>query len=302
LSACDDLTVVIPVLNERDGLKLVLKELIESGFRVDRIIVVDGGSSDGSWEVAESYGVKVVKQVYPGGKAGGVRTGLELAKTGYVVVLDGDYTYPPIHIWDLCRELDKGYDMVIGVRNPEPGAMNFVFKIGNWILTKWFNIIFGTRLRDVLSGMYAIKVEALRETMWEARGFSVESELVSHIASTTGRIGEVEVYYRRRIGEKKLGLLHGTRIFLDMIKLSWSYNPVFTIFTLTSLIIIPGIVLDIYYLYNLTFYDIKYHVKGLLGAITTIIGIQTLGIAILALYLKRMEFRLRRAIENLARR
>jgi dolichol-phosphate mannosyltransferase len=293
--------VVIPVRDERDGLKLVLEEIVESGFDLGKVIVVDGGSRDGTREVAKSYGVMVVSQRYPGGKAGGVRTGLELARTNHVVILDGDHTYPPAHIWDLCRKLDEGYDMVIGVRRPQPGAMGRIFKVGNWMLTTWFNIVFGTKLRDVLSGMYALRVEALREAMWEAGGFSVESEIVAHIASTTGRIAEVDIVYRSRVGEKKLKPVHGIKILADMIRLSWSYNPVFTLFTVTSLILIPGVALDIYYLYNLVFSDVKYYMKGLLGAIMTIVGLQTLGIAILALYMKRMEFRLRRAIERVLR-
>ncbi len=300
LSSCSDLTIVVPVKNERDGLKLVLDEIIEAGFNLDSVLVVDGGSTDGSREVAERYGVRVVTQKYPGGKAGGVRTGLELARTSYVVVLDGDYTYPPKHIWDLCRKLDEGYDMVIGVRRPQPGAMGWIFKIGNRMLTAWFNLIFGTRLRDVLSGMYAIRVEALREAMWETRGFSVESEIVAHIASTTGRIAEVDIVYRGRVGEKKLRPIHGVKIFLDMIRLSWSYNPIFLTFIIASLILVPGVALDIYYLYHLLFSDVKYYMKGLLGAVMTIVGLQTLGIAVLALYMKRMEFRLRRAIERVA--
>jgi glycosyltransferase involved in cell wall biosynthesis len=301
LSSCDDLTIVIPVKDERDGLKLVLEEIVESGFDLSKVIVVDGGSRDGTREVAESYGVMVVQQRYPGGKAGGVRTGLELARTSYVVVLDGDYTYPALHIWDLCRKLDEGYDLVIGVRRPQPGAMGPLFKLGNIMLTTWFNLIFGTRLRDVLSGMYAIRVEALREAMWEAGGFSVESEIVAHIASTTGRIAEVDIVYRSRVGEKKLKPVHGVKILADMVRLSWSYNPIFTLFTVTSLILIPGVALDVYYLYHLVFNDVKYYMKGLLGAIMTIVGLQTLGIAVLALYMKRMEFRLRRAIERALR-
>lgn len=302
MSACDDFTVIIPVLNERDGVKLVLEELISSGVSKDRILVVDGGSTDGTWDVARSYNVKVVKQIYPGGKAGGVRTGLELVDTNYVIIMDGDYTYPGVHVWDLCRKLDEGYDMVIGVRNPEPGAMKWVFNVGNRILTTWFNLIFGTRLRDVLSGMYAIRLDTLRETLWETRGFSVESEIVAHIASTTGRIGEVDIAYRRRVGEKKLGVLDGFKIFADMARLSLSYNPLFTLFAIASIILVPGVILDVYYLYHLIFSDVKYYMKGLLGAVMTIVGLQTLSVAILALYMKRMELRLRRAIENMARR
>ena len=135
MSACNDLTIVIPVKNEREGLKLVLEEILEAGFNTESILVVDGGSTDGTKEVAKSYGAMVVTQRYPGGKAGGVRTGLELARTSYVVILDGDYTYPPVHIWDLCRKLDEGYDMVIGVRRPQPGAMGLIFRLGNKMLT-----------------------------------------------------------------------------------------------------------------------------------------------------------------------
>mgnify|MGYP001772501569 CR=1 FL=1 len=302
MSACDDFTVVIPVRDEVEAIGPVLEELLAVGVDRDRIIVVDGWSSDGTREVASSYGVKVVNQLYPGGKAGGLRTGFELVETSSVIVMDGDYTYPAGHIWDLCKALDRGYDMVIGVRNPEPGAMNPIFKFGNRVLTLWFNLVFGTKLRDVLSGMYAIKLEALKGLLWEAGGFSVESELVAHIASTTGRIGEVDIAYRRRKGRKKLGVAGGLRIALDMIRLSFSYNPIFTLFSIASLILIPGLALDAYYLYHLVFSDVKYYMKGLLGAIMTIVGLQTLTTAILALYMKRMEFRLRRAIEEALRR
>lgn len=302
MSACDDMTVVIPVKMEREAIGFVLEELLSAGVSRDRVLVVDGGSTDGTPEVASSYGVTVIRQRYPGGKAGGVKTALEYVKSRYVVVMDGDYTYPAFHVWDLCRKLDEGYDMVIGVRHPEPGSMNPVFRLGNRILTTWFNLIFGTRLRDVLSGMYALRLDALRGMLWEAGGFSVESELVAHIASTTGRISEVDIRYRRRIGRKKLGVLGGFKIALDMARLSISYNPLFTIFALASLILIPGIALDIYYLYHLTVNDVKYFMKGLLGAIMTIVGLQTLSLALLALYMKRMEFRLRRAIEGIAQR
>ncbi|MEM1938542.1 MAG: hypothetical protein QXI24_01890 [Acidilobaceae archaeon] len=57
--------------------------------------------------------------------------------------------------------------MVIGVRIPEPNSTNFILRLGNWLLTKWFNLIFGTRFRDVLSGMYLIRIDTLREAEWE---------------------------------------------------------------------------------------------------------------------------------------
>jgi dolichol-phosphate mannosyltransferase len=86
-----------------------------------------------------------------------------------------------------------------------------------------------------------------------------------------------------------------------MIRLSLSYNPVFTMFAVTSLILIPGVALDLYYIYHLLLNDVKYYMKGLLGAVMTVVGLQTLSMAILTLYMKRMEFRLRRAMEKALR-
>lgn len=298
---CSDFTVVIPVKDEEEGLPVVLEELLGAGVGADRIIVVDGDSSDGTVNVARRYGVTVVRQRYPGGKAGGVRSGLEASKSRYVIVMDGDATYPGYMVWDFCRKLEEGYDMVIGVRRPEPGAMNPVFALGNKLLTFWFNLNFGTRLRDVLSGMYALRVEALSGAEWMARGFSVESEIVAHIASTSENIAEVDIEYRRRVGKKKLNVFDGLKIFIDMIRLSWAYNPVFAIFLTASLILIPGLALDMYYLYHYIVSDVKFYMKGLVGVIMTVVGAQSLALALLALFLKRMEIRLRRAINMLAK-
>lgn len=298
--SCSDFAVVIPVKDEEEGLPLVLEELLRAGVEAERIIVVDGGSRDGTVNVARKYGVTVISQRYPGGKAGGVRDGLEAAKSRYVIVMDGDATYPGYRVWEFCEKLEEGYDMVIGVRRPEPGAMNPVFALGNKLLTFWFNLNLGSRLRDVLSGMYAVRVDALRDAEWMTRGFSVESEIVAHIASTSESIAEVDIEYRRRVGRKKLNVLDGFRIFMDMIRLSWSYNPVFVIFLTASLILIPGIALDIYYLYHYIVSDVKFYMKGLIGVILTVIGVQSLALALLALFLKRMEIRLRRAINKLA--
>jgi len=304
LSACEDFNVIIPVKNEALGLKMTLEELLNTGVSRDKIIVVDGGSTDGSREIAKNFKVKLIDQKYPGGKAGGVRTGLEVVEASYAVIIDGDYTYPASHIWDLCKKASEGYDMVIGVRIPEPNSTNPILRLGNWLLTKWFNLIFGTRLRDVLSGMYLIRIDTLREAEWETKGFSIESEIVAHIASLSGRISEVPISYRRRIEpeKKKLKVLDGFKIATDIVKLSWSYNPVFTLFIVASLILIPGLFLDLYYLYHYSVNNVKYYMKGLMGVIMTLMGFQSLALAILSLYLKRVELRLRRSIEVALRR
>lgn len=295
----DDLTVVIPTLNEAEGIGIVIEELVSSGIRPEQILVVDGGSTDSTREIAESMGVRVVAQEVARGKAGAVMTALKHVDTPYMVVIDGDATYPGSRVGDLYGKLkSEGLDEVIGYRMPSPGSQPLVFRAGNWVLTRWFNLLFGTRLRDVLSGMYALRLSAMRDALLEMPGFSVECEIAAHIASTSGRIGEVPVEYRRRRGRKKLGVLHGFKIALDVLRLSWRYNPTFLVFMTGALLLVPGITLGVYYIVNLVVYGIKYYFKGLVGVILTVAGLQSLSMALLALYFKRMEFRLRRLMEE----
>ncbi len=87
-------TVIIPTLNEVEGIGLVLNELIGVGVSRDRVLVVDGGSTDGTVRVAEERGVRVIRQLGRGGKADAIKTALRYVETPYMLVMDGDYTYP----------------------------------------------------------------------------------------------------------------------------------------------------------------------------------------------------------------
>lgn len=297
-----DLTVVIPTLNEAEAIGKVLDEVVETGVPRDRILVVDGGSSDGTTEIARSKGVRVILQEGKG-KADAIRTALKVIDTEYVLVMDGDWTYPARFIPNLYRKIkSEGLDMVIGVRKWGEGSQGLVFRFGNWALTKLFNILFGTRLRDVLSGMYIIRTGALRDALFESRGFGIESEIAAHIASTSRRIGEVIIEYRRRLGRKKLGVLHGFQIAWDMVRLSWSYNPTFILFSIGAiLLLIPGLTLGLYTYYRYVAHGVMHYLDGLVAIILSATGVVSLLLAIQSLYLKRLEFRLRSLLEEAVR-
>ena len=293
----NSVTVIIPTLNEEEGVGRVIDELLATGVPRENIIVVDGRSTDKTREIAGERGVRVVVQEGRG-KADAVKTGLRLAKTRYMAVIDGDYTYPAGRLKDMLRRAEEeGLDEVIGARvKPEPGSTTFLYRLGNRLLTGFFNTLFGTRLRDVLSGLYLVRRRALVDVLVEMKGFSVESEIAAHVASTSGRIGEIGVEYRRRLGEKKLGVRHGIMIALDMIRLAYRYNPVFLIFAAGALLLVPGLILDAYAAYHYFFHGVKHYVKGAVGVVITLMGFQSLIIAVLALFLKRMEQRLRALI------
>jgi len=266
----------------------------------NNIIVVDGGSNDRTVEIAKSKGVTVVFQRGKG-KANAIATGINYVKTPYVLIIDGDYTYPAKYIDDLYRKILEGYDEVIGARVYGEGY-SFMYRIGNKILTAFFNLLFGVKLRDVLSGMYMLRLESVRDALFETKGFSIESEIVAHIIGTSGVVTEVPIEYRKRVGKKKLKVLHGIKIAIDMIRLTWRYNPVFIIFFMGSLLLVPGIILSGWVLYQYLTTGVKYYVKGILAAIMSVGGFVSLALAILSLYFKRMEYRLRRRLMEIEKR
>ena len=106
----DDVTVVLPVLNEEEGVSVVIDELLENGYR--NILVVDGYSSDLTAEVARRKGVTVVEQ-HGRGKTGAIKTAIEQLSTPYMLVMDGDFTYSAADIERLLTHAN-GYDQIIG--------------------------------------------------------------------------------------------------------------------------------------------------------------------------------------------
>lgn len=296
-----ELTIIIPVFNEEEAIDKVLDELFKEGFRREQIVVVDGGSTDRTVDIVKSMGVKIVFQEGRG-KADAIRTALKFVNTPYMLVMDGDHTYPARYIRDLLQLAKRcDLDEVIAARRHGQENIPIVNRFGNWVLTKMFNLLFGTKLSDVLSGMYLVRKESVEDLLFTTKGFSIESEIAAHIAATTGKISEYPIEYRKRIGRKKLRVVHGVRIALDMVRLAWQYNPVFFIASIGALLLVPGIALGIWVAYHYIFLGIKYYVKGLIALFLTLIGLQSLFIAILALYLKRMEFRIVKKLSNVCR-
>jgi dolichol-phosphate mannosyltransferase len=289
-----DVTIVIPTLNEAESIGTVLDELRREGYL--NVLVVDGYSSDGTAEVARRKGASVVLQ-HGSGKSGALKTALEHVSTPYVLVMDGDHTYDPRDIKRLLAHAAK-YDEVIGARaNTE--NIPWLHRLGNRAINLAFNLLLGARLSDVCSGMYLVRTEALRGVEL-GRGFSAEVEVAAHVFSH-GRVTEVPVSYRRRVGRRKLKTFRdGLRIMYEVVQLARTYNPVFLFSTLASALAVPGAALTLWQLY------LRYtHGAGAwslgaawLGLILLIVGLQGFTAATISLMLKRMERRIVQSLEG----
>ena len=222
ISAADkNITVVIPTLNEEEGIGKVLDELQSLGL--NNIMIVDGYSTDRTVEIAKQFGVQTILQ-HGKGKTGALKTAIEHIETPYLLVMDGDYTYDASCINRFMQHIDC-YDEIIGARIEGTNTMSLSHKYGNKMITKLFNSLMGTSLSDVCSGMYVIRTKALQSIDLLTTGFDVESEIAAQIASL-GRITEIPVNYRSRLGKQKLSTWrHGYKIVKNIIRVGKLYNP-----------------------------------------------------------------------------
>ncbi|MCC6050336.1 MAG: hypothetical protein LM580_06495 [Thermofilum sp.] len=135
---------------------------------------------------------------------------------------------------------------------------------------------------------------------FEAKGFSVEVE--TYVASTSRRIGEVPIEYRPRIGKPKLGKRHGIRIMLDAVRLALRYNPVFLLFAAASLVLLPSAALAAWVGYRWLALGVKHYVWGIIAVVGLGVGFVSFLLAVMTLYLKRLELRILERIQQLDRR
>ena len=284
----NDVTIVLPTLNEEKAIGLVIDELRKEGY--NNIIVVDGYSSDRTVEIARSKGVKVIFQEGRG-KGGAIKTAIKYVKTPYILVMDADHTYDPKYIERMLEKASE-YDEIIGMRKNRE-KIPWIHRIGNRIISLTISILMGKRINDPCSGMYLLKTETIKKLELTSAGFDIEIEICGQIAAI-GKITEIPIKYRERIGPPKLRATQGINIILTLLKITWQYNPLFLFSTIASILLLPGTIILLYQLYLRYVYGGEAWSLGWswLGLILFIAGLQAVTIATISLMLKRMERRI----------
>ncbi len=209
-----DVTFIVPTLNEENSIGMVIDEIKRAGF--EKIVVVDGRSGDRTVEIARRRGVQVLFQRRKG-KTEAVRTGIEVAETDFVALIDGDGSYDPTDV-EKMLVLASSYDQVVGRRKLE--NVEILRRLGNKVITFLVNSFTRAGLGDVCSGLYLLRTEKARELLLAGNGFSAEVEIVFGM-SRLGVISQVPINYRERIGTSKLSLWrHGPQILLSIFSLA----------------------------------------------------------------------------------
>jgi glycosyltransferase involved in cell wall biosynthesis len=206
-------TVVLPVLDEAQALPWVLSRMPEGYIP----LVVDNGSSDGSAQIAEGLGARVVHESQRGFGAA-CYAGLLAARGDVVCFMDCDASLDPRDLPRVAAPVAAGHaDLVLGTRCAQRGAMAPHVRLANRVLTFELRRRSGHVLGD-LGPMRAARRDALLELGIADRRFGWPLEMVLRAAAQSWRIVEVDVPYRPRSGRSKVtGTVRGTaRAIRDM--------------------------------------------------------------------------------------
>lgn len=205
-------SVIIPTHNEAQAIGRVLAEIPSE--LVTEVIVVDSNSTDGTPEIAEKSGARVVLEPRRGyGRA--CLTGLALVTEPDVVVfLDGDYSDRPSELPVLLAPIIDGHaDITLGSRlgpKRNPGALPWHAALGNRLSARLISLLYGLKISD-LGPFRAGRADVLRRLGLEEPTYGWAVEMILKGALAGFRVVEVPVSYYPRIGKSKIsGTLKGT--------------------------------------------------------------------------------------------
>lgn len=196
------LTVMVPALNEATNLDQILPQLKSALAALGpshEILVVDGGSSDGTQEIVRKHGVRLISQKRAG-FGGAYLAGFEQARGEYLLTLDADGSHDPAVLADLWRARQQG-DVVIASRYVNGGSA----MMPRWrrFLSRVLNVAFRRGLslpvHDLSSGFRLYRTAVLREIEPRASDFDILEEILIRALAAGYRVHEVPFAYRARV-------------------------------------------------------------------------------------------------------
>ncbi|MGA2418341.1 MAG: glycosyltransferase family 2 protein [Candidatus Staskawiczbacteria bacterium] len=281
-----EISIILPCKNEEQALPFCLKQIEETIKKNNRSaeIIVSDSSTDKSPEIAKKENVVLVKHNKEGYGAAYLEA-FKIAKGKYIFMADADASYDFKEIPNFIKQLENGFDMVIGNRFAKKireDAMTFSHKyIGNPILSFILRLFFGAKIRDSQCGMRAIKKEALEKLNLQTTGMEFASEMLVKAIKNNLKIKELPIDYYPRIGKSKM------KSFPDAwkhIRFMLLYSPLFLFFIPGLIIFLSGIIsLFLFYFYSPVIFGIRlYSHPMFLSSLLVIIGYQLITFAAFA--------------------
>jgi glycosyltransferase involved in cell wall biosynthesis len=209
-----NLSVIIPVYNEKNTIRELVRR-VQAMKLAYEIVIVDDGSKDGTREILAGLdgkdAVRVILHEKNQGKGAAVRTGILSALGDVMLIQDADLEYDPREYPSLLKPIHENKaDVVYGSRFlGEPHrAILFWNMIANKLLTFMTNILYNTILTDMETGYKVFRREVVADMNLRANRFDFEPEFTAKILKKKVRVYEVGISFNpREYSEgKKIGL------------------------------------------------------------------------------------------------
>ena len=212
------LLVLLPTLNEECTIRQTIEDVREFAPRNSIIVVVDS-STDKTAKIANEAQAMVIG-VPKLGKGRTLRDALLVLPTLYpdtthYIMLDGDFTYPARYIPKMLDMLEQGADTVMGYRKKrEAGAMTRTNLFGNVMLSLIAQVLYGYGVKDICTGMWGFRREAIDRFKLTSNGFTLEADLFQCAVKTGCKVTQFPIRYRARPdgSTAKLAVFDGVKI------------------------------------------------------------------------------------------
>ena len=199
------LSVIVPVFNEQNTIKEVLKQVSEAPLTIDKeIIVVDDGSFDRTPQILQklkkNFRFKLLSHPKNKGKGAAIKTGLAQAAGDFIIIQDADLEYDPKEYQKLINPLIKGQAKIVYgsrnlIKNPRFSKKNFW---GGKFLSFIFSSLFGQKITDINTCYKVFKKEVFAHITLKENDFAFCVEVSCQAAKAGYKIIEVPIHYRPR--------------------------------------------------------------------------------------------------------
>ncbi len=277
-----ELSIVLPCLNEEktivDCIKKTHEVLKEKNINGE-IIVADNNSTDNSPILAEQAGARLVRVTEPG-YGNTLRKGIKEAKGNFIIFFDSDLSYDPKDIPLLLEKLREGHPIVLGSRRKgkiDKGSMPWLHRyIGTPIMTLLANILFGTKISDINSGMRGMTRNAFDTLDLHSEGMEFASEMIAKAHWTKTEITEVPIHFHCD--------QRGRRPHLHSVRDGWRHLQLMFHYCSINWFIIPGFsLLGVSYLIFIILHNItNIYLSFFISLLTNIAASQILLIGVIA--------------------